>query len=141
MGMANYLCFWYVAGQQQPIMTTLGFNKTFSFAAYFIIQNPGNSTQLVNNVANVISWTKGAGDGIMGFDLEMTRMSVDGLFLIARNGEYVMIERYFPKSHLYYAFSSIGPRRNQHILRKRSTRRRLLFPLYKLYHRANVCTF
>lgn len=63
------------------------------FAAYFVIQSPGNTTQLVNNVANVITWTKGVDDGIFGFDLEMTRMSVDGLFLIARNGEYVMIER------------------------------------------------
>jgi len=54
-------------------------------SAYFLIQSPGNTTQLVNNVANVITWTKGVDDGIFGFDLEMTRMSVDGLFLIARN--------------------------------------------------------
>jgi len=54
-------------------------------SAYFVIQNPGNGTQLVNNVANLITWAKGVDDGIFGFDLEMTRMSKDGLFLIARN--------------------------------------------------------
>ena len=59
-----------------------------SFSAYFIIESPGNNTQFVNNVTNAITWTKGV-DGIFGFDLEMTRMSVDGLFLIARNGQYV----------------------------------------------------
>ena len=74
-------------------MKTLSDTQNFSSAAYFIIQSPGNSSQFVNNVANVITWEKGANDGILGFDLEMTRMSVDGLFLIARNGEYVMIER------------------------------------------------
>lgn len=84
-GMANYLCFWY-----ESIMTMLlDMVCNHSFAGYFIIKSPGNGTQLVNNVTNVISWTKGVDDGIFGFDLEMTRMSVDGLFLIARNGQYV----------------------------------------------------
>jgi len=54
-------------------------------SAYFIIETPGNGTQLVNNVTNVITWSKGVQDGIFGFDLEMTRMSADGLYLIARN--------------------------------------------------------
>jgi hypothetical protein len=60
-----------------------------SFAAYFIIESPVNGTQLVNNVSSAISWTKGVDDGIFGFDLEMTRMSTDGLYLIARNGQCV----------------------------------------------------
>jgi len=54
-------------------------------SAYFVLLNPANGTQLVNNATNAITWTKGARDGIFGFDLEMTRMSKDGLFLIARN--------------------------------------------------------
>jgi len=54
-------------------------------SAYFIIESPVNGTQLVNNVTSAISWTKGVDDGIFGFDLEMTRMSTDGLYLIARN--------------------------------------------------------
>lgn len=47
------------------------------------------NTQWVNNVSNLVSWTKGVGDGITGFDIEMTRLSEDGLTLIARNGEQV----------------------------------------------------
>ena len=84
LGVANYLCFWY-----EPTMTTL-LNTVYShsFAAYFIIDNPANGTQLVNNVANLISWTKGV-DLIEGFDLEMTRMADDGLYLIGKNGQYV----------------------------------------------------
>ena len=84
LGMANNLCFWY-----ELIMTMiLNMVYSHSFAAYFIIQSPGNATQMVNNAANLISWQKGV-DNVVGFDLEMTRMTVDGLFLIARNGEYV----------------------------------------------------
>lgn len=84
LGMANYLCFRY-----EPTMTIApehGMVYNHSFAAYFIVQSPMNNAQLVNNVTNAITWTKGANDGIFGFDLEMTRMSVDGLYLIARNG-------------------------------------------------------
>jgi len=54
-------------------------------SAFFLVLNPANGTECPNNVPIGITWTKGANDGIMGFDLEMTRMSVDGLFLIARN--------------------------------------------------------
>ena len=79
----------YTSGTS-PIMTML-LNMVYnhSFAAYFIIETPGNGTQLVNNVTSAITWAKGVEDGIFGFDLEMTRMSVDGLYLIARNGQYV----------------------------------------------------
>ena len=85
MGMAYYLRIWY-----EPIITMfLSMIYSHFFAAYFIIESPGNNTQLVNNVTNVITWAKGVDDGIFGFDLEMTRMSVDGLFLIARNGQFV----------------------------------------------------
>ena len=86
LGMANYLCFWY----EPMTMLRKDLNMVYnhSFSAYFIIESPGNNTQFVNSVTNAITWTKGV-DGILGFDLEMTRMSVDGLFLIARNGQYV----------------------------------------------------
>jgi len=84
-------------------------------SAYFIIQNPGNGTQFVNNAANVITWTKGV-DNIMGFDLEMTRMSKDGLSLIARNVPskpstlYVYIENVPPGDDYFFLFinSTIG---------------------------------
>ena len=44
-------------------------------------------------------------------------------------------------SNLIYSLSSIAPRRNQHSVRRRSTSRRLLSPLYQLYHRTNVRNF
>ena len=71
------------------MLLNMVYNHSSSFAAYFIIESPGNGTQLVNNVTSAITWAKGVEDGIFGFDLEMTRMSVDGLYLIARNGQYV----------------------------------------------------
>jgi hypothetical protein len=87
LGMANNVYFWY----DLIIMTTLlNMVYNYSFAAYFIIASPAsNGTQYANNAAYSISWEKGANDGIYGFDLEMTRMSKDGLYLIARNGAYI----------------------------------------------------
>lgn len=54
-------------------------------SAYFIVEAPQFNTSWVNNASNLVSWVKGVDDGIFGFDLEMTRMSEDGLFLIAKN--------------------------------------------------------
>lgn len=55
-------------------------------ASYFEISNPAPGAQWVNNGVNVITWEKGLRDGINGFDVEMARMSQDGLMLLARNG-------------------------------------------------------
>jgi len=54
-------------------------------SAYFVVEGPVSNTPWLNNATNVVSWAKGVKDGIAGFDLEMTRMSQDGLFLIAKN--------------------------------------------------------
>jgi hypothetical protein len=54
-------------------------------SGYFIIENPEMNTQWVNNVSNLVAWTKGVADGVDGFDIEMTRLSEDGLTLVARN--------------------------------------------------------
>ncbi|CAA7262353.1 unnamed protein product [Cyclocybe aegerita] len=54
-------------------------------SAYFIINEPSANRQWTNNAANLVSWSKGVLDGIHGFDVEMARMSQDGLMLIARN--------------------------------------------------------
>ena len=77
-----------------------------SFTAYFIIEQPQSSTQWVNNVPTLITWSKGVGDGVTMFDLEMTSMSQDGLSLIARNGKCVN-SVVPPKSHI--SFSSQSP--------------------------------
>jgi len=54
-------------------------------ANYFIISSPAAQSQWQNNVANLITWEKGVLDDIYGFDVEMARMSTDGLTLVARN--------------------------------------------------------
>ncbi|KAH8092210.1 hypothetical protein BXZ70DRAFT_898382, partial [Cristinia sonorae] len=52
-------------------------------AAYLIINEPQKGEQWSNGVANRISWTKGLLDGVNAFDIEMSRMSVDGLIYVA----------------------------------------------------------
>ncbi|KAF8147703.1 hypothetical protein B0H34DRAFT_669357 [Crassisporium funariophilum] len=54
-------------------------------SGYFIIDEPQKGREWSNNAANLVSWKKGLLDGINGFDVEMARMSQDGLTLIARN--------------------------------------------------------
>ncbi|PPR01241.1 hypothetical protein CVT24_006005 [Panaeolus cyanescens] len=58
---------------------------TLHSAGYFVINEPNKNTQWVNNAANVVTWSKGLKDGIHGFDVELARMSQDGLRLVARN--------------------------------------------------------
>lgn len=36
---------------------------------------------------NLVSWVKGVGDGIDGVDIEMSRLSQDGLIYVAKDGE------------------------------------------------------
>jgi len=54
--------------------------------AYFVVTAPTKGTQWVNGQTNVISWEKGLLDGIEGYDIELTRLSADGLILVAKNG-------------------------------------------------------
>ncbi|KAF8994642.1 hypothetical protein BDQ17DRAFT_1366550 [Cyathus striatus] len=58
-----------------------------SVSAYFNIDIPNTQTQWVQggSNANLVSWTKGLLDDINSFDVELARMSVDGLTLVARN--------------------------------------------------------
>lgn len=39
----------------------------------------------MNGQANRVSWTKGVGDGIVMVDVEMSRLSQDGLIFVAQN--------------------------------------------------------
>ncbi|KAF9554080.1 hypothetical protein CPC08DRAFT_766996 [Agrocybe pediades] len=54
-------------------------------ANYFVINEPHLQTQWQNNAVNVVTWQKGVLDGIHGFDVEMARLSQNGLILVARN--------------------------------------------------------
>jgi len=54
-------------------------------ADYFIIDQPSASATWNNGVSYPVSWTKGLLDGIYGFDVELTRLSEDGLIFVAQN--------------------------------------------------------
>ncbi|KAH9911781.1 uncharacterized protein BXZ73DRAFT_82634 [Epithele typhae] len=54
-------------------------------ATYLVINAPAKGTQWVNGATNPISWTKGLLDSVSTFDIEMSRMSDDGLIYVARN--------------------------------------------------------
>ena len=54
----------------------------------FKILQPAAGTQWANGAANLVTWTKGVGDGIDGVDIEMSRISQDGLIFVARDGAW-----------------------------------------------------
>ena len=54
--------------------------------AYFVVDQPTKTSQWVNGAANPITWTKGLLDGVDTIDLELARLSSDGLIFVARNG-------------------------------------------------------
>lgn len=58
------------------------------FTGYFLITEPSSSTTWVNGAANLITWSKGLLDGITSFDVELARLSQDGLIFIAKDGEF-----------------------------------------------------
>jgi hypothetical protein len=54
--------------------------------AYFNIDDPHTGTQWIQGGnGNLVTWTKGLLDDINTFDVELARMSKDGLILAARN--------------------------------------------------------
>ncbi|KAJ7929380.1 hypothetical protein B0H13DRAFT_1965087 [Mycena leptocephala] len=50
-----------------------------------MVTAPKLNDQWANGEARMVSWTKGANDGVTSFDIEMSRLSTDGLTLIAKN--------------------------------------------------------
>jgi len=54
-------------------------------SAYFMVTEPTGSSQWVNGVANPVKWTKGANDGVIMVDVELSRLSQDGLTFVAMN--------------------------------------------------------
>ncbi|KAJ7093082.1 hypothetical protein C8R44DRAFT_835467 [Mycena epipterygia] len=56
-----------------------------SASSYFVVTAPKLNDQWANGETRMISWTKGANDGISSFDIEMSQLSTDGLTLIAKN--------------------------------------------------------
>jgi hypothetical protein len=56
-------------------------------SAYFVVTSPKLHDQWANGDTRLVSWSKGALDGISSFDIEMSQLSTDGLTLIAKNGQ------------------------------------------------------
>ena len=56
---------------------------------YFVVTAPLKGGQWSNGAANQISWSKGLLDDVNSFDIEMSRMSVDGLTYIASYGAWL----------------------------------------------------
>lgn len=55
--------------------------------SYFVINEPQLSAQWSNGAVNVVTWAKGVEDDITSFDMEMLRLSQDGVTYIAYNVE------------------------------------------------------
>ncbi|KAK0222123.1 hypothetical protein IW262DRAFT_1460438 [Armillaria fumosa] len=53
--------------------------------SYFMVKEPREGAQWSNSAVNVLSWEKGVWDGVTHFDIEMTRLSEDGITYIAYN--------------------------------------------------------
>jgi len=53
--------------------------------SYFVVTTPQQGTVWSNGIANNVAWTKGLLDGINVVDVEMSRLSVDGLTFIAKD--------------------------------------------------------
>ncbi|KAI0633145.1 hypothetical protein C8Q77DRAFT_1122202 [Trametes polyzona] len=54
-------------------------------SSYFVINEPAKGAQWVNGAVNPISWTKGLLDGVRIVDIELSRLSQDGLIFVARD--------------------------------------------------------
>jgi len=78
---------WNTTGRSTHFLLifTLVFSLLSSVHAYFIVNQPGSSTLWANGSPYPLQWTKGLNDGIGSFDLEIARLSQDGLYLIAQN--------------------------------------------------------
>ncbi|KZV66168.1 hypothetical protein PENSPDRAFT_755880 [Peniophora sp. CONT] len=68
------------------ITKALCFLSFSSFAhAYFHVSSPTKDMQWVNGKTYMTTWSKGVNDGVVMFDLELARLSVEGLILVAQN--------------------------------------------------------
>ncbi|KAF9222749.1 hypothetical protein BS17DRAFT_783332 [Gyrodon lividus] len=54
-------------------------------AQYFIVNQPGASSSWATDSPYPVSWTKGLLDGIDTFDIELTRLHADGLYLVVKD--------------------------------------------------------
>ncbi|KAF5366454.1 hypothetical protein D9758_009802 [Tetrapyrgos nigripes] len=83
-GIFEDLVIWTPIGKQAGVATVLACLAAQA-TAYFQITSPVTGTQWTNGETHAISWTKGKGDGISGFDVELARLGNDGLIFVARD--------------------------------------------------------
>ncbi|KAI0799687.1 hypothetical protein BC629DRAFT_1497801 [Irpex lacteus] len=66
------------------LVLLLAWGIPFVHANYFKVTAPSAGTQWANGAANLVSWTKGVGDGVDAVDVEMSRLSQDGITYVAK---------------------------------------------------------
>ncbi|KLO16642.1 hypothetical protein SCHPADRAFT_937674 [Schizopora paradoxa] len=54
-------------------------------STYFKVNTPSQSTAWINGQTNLLQWTKGLLDGVNAMDIELARLSADGVWMIAAN--------------------------------------------------------
>ncbi|OAX38297.1 hypothetical protein K503DRAFT_850073 [Rhizopogon vinicolor AM-OR11-026] len=65
------------------LILTLLLSSLISVDAYFIVNQPSSSTTWKNGSPYPVSWTLGLLDGVETFDIEITRLSRGGVYLVA----------------------------------------------------------
>jgi hypothetical protein len=74
-----------------------------TIAAYFDIQEPQAGRQWQNGAANPVQWKKGLLDDIPSFDIEIGRLSVDGILFVAQG-----VPASFTALNIYFQNVQIG---------------------------------
>jgi hypothetical protein len=59
--------------------------------AYLVVTSLTTGTQWVNGQANIVQWTEDFVDNVNGYDVELVRINVDGLILVAKNGMFRLL--------------------------------------------------
>jgi hypothetical protein len=105
--------------------------------AYFVITEPTRTSQWVAGMPHPVTWSKGANDGIVMVDVELSRLSQDGLIFVARNGR-----TYFLSVALFANLTFISSRKTrftEYSITRCSTRRRLLLDIHKFHSWGATC--
>jgi hypothetical protein len=102
--------------------------------AYFIITEPSPTTTWQNGVPNLITWSKGLQDGVSTFDIELARLSQDGLIFVAKDGG-PSLSPIRPVISAYTPFpsSNIKGKRLESLRARRACSRRLFPLVHQLY--------
>ncbi|KAJ7231457.1 hypothetical protein B0H12DRAFT_1077148 [Mycena haematopus] len=86
-------------------------------SAYFVATAPQLNDQWANGQTRLVAWTKGVNDGVTSFDIEMSRLSIDGLSLVAKNGWCIVALALFAPVEVHYsALDAIVPKVNKILL-------------------------